>query len=147
MDEREKEGGIKVKDHRRFTSEGEEREPDEDTGEKEAEAEEGPAKSEARAEGEGTKRKEMPPIDFVTFVLSLATSAQIHMGAIANPQTGKQETNLRIAKETIDLLEILKEKTKGNLTSDEERLFEHVLYDLRMMYVDRTKAGGKGEEK
>ena len=87
------------------------------------------------------KAGELPPIDFATFILSMATSAQIHMGAIANPQTGKQEVNLRVAKETIDLLEILKVKTEGNLTKDEERLFEHLLYGLRMMYVERSKTG------
>ncbi len=145
MDEREKEGEIKVKDRRRFTSEGEERKPDEDTGEREAEEKARQAKRQPEQEAE--RGQDLPPIDFVTFILSLATSAQIHMGAIANPQTGRQETNLRAAKETIDLLDILREKTKGNLTPDEERLFEHLLYDLRMMYVDRSKAGGKGEQK
>jgi Domain of unknown function (DUF1844) len=81
----------------------------------------------------------LPPIDFPTFILSLATSAQVHLGAIPNPATGKEERNLSIAKETIDLLGMLQEKTKGNLTPDEERLFDHVLYDLRMMYVERNK--------
>ena len=157
MDEKEREGEIKVKDKRRFTPEGESRKPDEDTGEREAEkqaeVEAEPAPESKAEEKEGPKAKEpperqpasegeerqMPPIDFATFILSLATSAQIHLGAIPNPQTGKAETNLKLAKETIDLLEILKEKTKGNLTPDEERLFEHLLYDLRMMYVERSK--------
>lgn len=139
MGDDEREGGIKVKDRRRFDSEGDARKPDENTGEKEAQAkadaEEGPHK----AEPAGEKREGLPPIDFATFMLSLATSAQVHLGAIANPQTGKPETNLPLAKETIDLLEILREKTKGNLTKDEERLFEHLLYDLRMMYVEKRK--------
>lgn len=158
MDEKEREGEIKIKDKRRFTPEGEEREPDEDTGEKQAEAEveaEGKAETEAEARVEEKKEEpkaeeppkappsghQMPPLDFATFILSLATSAQVHLGAIPNPQTGKQEQNFGLAKETIDLLEILKEKTKGNLTKDEERLFEHLLYDLRMMYVERSKKG------
>lgn len=143
MDDNEKEGDIKIKDKRRFDSEGDARAPDEDTGEKQAEVKaevkEEPVK--AKAEGQGAEREGLPPIDFSTFVLSLATSAQVHLGAIANPQTSKLETNLPLAKETIDLLEILKEKTKGNLTNDEGRLFEHLLYDLRMMYVDRSKTG------
>ena len=80
----------------------------------------------------------LPLIDFPTFLLSLATSAQVHLGAIPNPTTGKEESNLSLAKETIDLLSMLRDKTKGNLTSDEERLFEHVLYDLRMMYVEKN---------
>ena len=141
MDDNEMEGDIKIKDKRRFDSEGEARAPDEDTGDRQAEAKaeakEGPAKTEKeRADQQG-----LPPIDFSTFVLSLATSAQVHLGAIANPQTSRLETNLPLAKETIDLLEILKEKTKGNLTNDEDRLFEHLLYDLRMMYVEKNKQG------
>ena len=88
--------------------------------------------------------QQMPPIDFSTFVLSLATSVQVHLGAIPNPTSGRSEQNLQLARETIDLLSILKEKTKGNLTTDEERLFEHVLYDLRMMYVEKNS--GKGEQ-
>jgi len=139
--DREGEGEIKVKDKRRFDSEGDSRVPDEDTGEKEAESKGGGTEEKAKAKPAGAKREGLPPIDFPTFILSLATSAQIHLGAIPNPQTGKAEANLPLAKETIDLLEILKEKTKGNLSSDEERLFEHLLYDLRMMYVERNKEG------
>lgn len=85
----------------------------------------------------------LPPIDFPTFILSLATSAQVHLGAVPNPTTGKDERNLGLAKETIDLLAILKDKTRGNLTDEEERLFEHVLYDLRMMYVERNSEKGE----
>lgn len=129
---------LKVKDKRRFTADGDSRRPDEESDEKWAEVKGG----EAQPAGEGAAGKgQLPPIDFATFILSLATSAQMHMGLIANPQTGRQEKNLRAAKETIDLLEILKGKTKGNLTQDEERLFEHVLYELRMTYVERNKQG------
>lgn len=85
---------------------------------------------------EGSK---IPSIDFPTFILSLATSAQVHLGAIPNPVTNKADANLPLAKETIDLLAILKDKTKGNLTQEEDRLFEHVLYDLRMMYLEKNK--------
>lgn len=91
--------------------------------------------------GEKKDAKEIPPIDFPTFVLSLATSAQVHLGAIPNPASGKQENDLVLAKQTIDILGILKDKTKGNLSGDEDRLFEHVLFDLRMMYVEASKKG------
>ena len=63
----------------------------------------------------------------------------MHLGILPNPSTGKEEPQLSLAKETIDLLGILREKTKGNLTADEERLFDHVLYDLRMIYVEQSK--------
>jgi hypothetical protein len=136
-DEKEKqaEGEVHVTDKRRFTPEGEVRKPNSGSEEPKAcEKEEKGTKFEQSA-----SEQKLPPIDFVTFILSLATSAQVHLGAVPNPATGKQEQNISLAKETIDLLSILKDKTKGNLTSDEERLFEHVLYDLRMMYVESTK--------
>lgn len=78
------------------------------------------------------------PVNFVTFVLSLAGAVQIGLGLVPNPQTGKTEKDLAAAKGTIDILEMLKEKTKGNLTKDEEDIFEHVLYECRMGYVQQT---------
>lgn len=78
-------------------------------------------------------------IDFSTFILSLATSAQVHLGAIPNPATGKQEKDLALAKQTIDILGVLEEKTKGNLAEQEGRLLQHLLFDLRMMYVEQNK--------
>ena len=86
----------------------------------------------------------LPAMDFSTFVLSLATSAQVHLGVVPNPHTGKPEQNLTYAKETIDLLGMLREKTKGNLSDEESRLMEHVLYDLRMIYIEMGKTGNKG---
>lgn len=81
-------------------------------------------------------------IDFSTFILSLATSAQVHLGAIPNPATGKQEKDLALAKQTIDILGVLEEKTKGNLAEQEGRLLQHLLFDLRMMYVEESKKKG-----
>jgi len=78
-------------------------------------------------------------MEFSTFILSLATSVQVHMGVVPNPATGKQERMLPLAKETIDLIGLLKEKTEGNLNDEEAGLIEHVLYDLRMMYVELGK--------
>lgn len=132
-EQKKDEGDIKVTDRRRFTSEGKTKESDASTEEEKSE------QKQAEATKEQAEGKKLPPMDFSTFVLSLATSAQVHLGAIPNPTTGKQEQNLSLAKETIDLLDILKDKTKGNLTSEEDRLFEHVLYDLRMMYLERSK--------
>ncbi len=74
------------------------------------------------------EKQNLPPVDFITFLISLAGSA--HMAF---------EKNLSQAKQTIDLLDILKEKTKGNLTKEEEDLFEHLLYELRMKYVEECK--------
>lgn len=78
---------------------------------------------------------ELPPIDFNTFVLSLSTSALVNMGAVPDPASGETHQNLPIAKQSVDLLGILEEKTRGNLTGEEERLLSQVLYELRMRYV------------
>ncbi|HEY8076722.1 MAG TPA: DUF1844 domain-containing protein [Labilithrix sp.] len=84
----------------------------------------------------------LPPIDFATFTLSLAHSARMHLGEEPNPETNKVETNFAVAKQNIDILAMLEDKTKGNLSGDEERLLAQVLFDLRMRYVERTKETG-----
>lgn len=75
-------------------------------------------------------------LTFSTFILSLTTSVLLNMGELPDPLTNQKQVNLPLAKQTIGLIEMLKEKTKGNLTQDEERLIDHVLYDLRMKYVE-----------
>jgi len=88
---------------------------------------------------------ELPSIDFSTLVVSLSQTALVHLGEAVHPEVGdKQEKNLALARQTIDLLGILQEKTKRNLTGDEERLLDQVLYDLRMRFVEVSKEGSKG---
>ena len=78
-----------------------------------------------------------PSIDFNTFVLSLSTSALMHLGKLPG---GENETvNLAHAKQSIDCIALLEEKTKGNLTGEEERLISEVLYDLRLRFVAAAK--------
>lgn len=86
-----------------------------------------------------TQHQHFSEMNFTTFMLSLATSAQVHMGLIPNPETGEPGRDLPYAKQTIDILGILEDKTKGNLTDDESRLLAEVLFQLRMIYVDITK--------
>ena len=74
-------------------------------------------------------------IDFSTLVLSLATSAMVHMGVVPDPDGGAQEKNLPLAHQAIDTLEMLQDKTRNNLTDDEAKLLQTVLYELRMSYV------------
>ena len=81
----------------------------------------------------------LPQIDFATFVLSLSHSALMHLGEVPHPDTDKVVRDLPLAKQNIDLLNLLEEKTKGNLTGDEERLLHQVLFDLRMRYVELSK--------
>ena len=77
----------------------------------------------------------LPEITFPSFLVSLSSSAFISLGQIPDPHTGKAEKNLPLAKQTIDLLGVLREKTRNNLTAEEENLFDHLLYDLRMAYI------------
>ncbi len=79
------------------------------------------------------------PIDFVTFVLSLASSAFVHMGDAPHPESGSAEENLALAKQTIDILGMLEAKTKGNLTAEEANFLENLLADLRIRYVEKAK--------
>ncbi len=86
-----------------------------------------------------SEHESFPQIDFATFVLSLSHSALMHLGEAPDPETNKVEKNLPLAKQNIDILGLLDEKTKGNLTGDEERLLAQVLFDLRMRYVECSK--------
>lgn len=79
------------------------------------------------------------PIEFTTFVLGLASTTLIHLGAAPNPETGKAELNLTLARETLDLISLLREKTRGNLTEDEQRVLENVLADLRLQFVEASR--------
>lgn len=76
-----------------------------------------------------------PPIDFNTFVLSLSTSALISLGEIADPSSGLKDANRPMAKQTLELLELLESKTRGNLSGEEERLLGQLLDDLRARYA------------
>ena len=82
--------------------------------------------------------EEVPPVDFVTFVLSLSAQALVHLG-VAIPGGPQPELDLPLAKHTIDLLGILETKTSGNLTGEEERILQQVLTDLRLRYVEASK--------
>lgn len=89
--------------------------------------------------GEG-EENELPPFDFNLLVLSLTTSALMHLGEA--PEAGPQgEVNLGHARQVIDMLAVLEAKTRGNLTGEEERILHQALFDLRMRYA--RKAAGK----
>jgi len=80
-------------------------------------------------------------VTFVGFVLSLAHTAAFHFGDIPDPATGKNgEANLAAARQLIDILALLEEKTKGNLSAEERQLLEQLVYELRLRYVEATKA-------
>lgn len=88
-------------------------------------------------------------MQFYQLVLSLQAGAMHQMGKIASPLTGKIERDLDMARSTIDLLEMLERKTKGNLNADEKNVLDHVLYELRLNFIDeqdKDKAGAAGSE-
>lgn len=121
-----KQGGFTVTDRRSFA--GAEASKTED-----ATAPTPPADEPTAADGR------LPAVDFHTFVLSLGSSALLHLGELEHPEGGATEKDLPLAKHTIDILSMLEEKTKGNLTSAEEKLIQSLLYDLRLRYVNASK--------
>ncbi len=88
--------------------------------------------------GVGTNKKsppQMPVITFSTFIASLNAAVLAHLGIIEEPGSGKRVKNLFLAKQTIDVLAMLEEKTMGNLTHEEANMIKSILYDLRIIYV------------
>lgn len=82
----------------------------------------------------------LPRPDFAAFLLSLGTSALFHLGLVPDPETGKpSDPNLPVARHTIDTLELLEEKTRGNLNDEEEALLRNLLTDLRIRFVAATR--------
>ncbi len=98
--------------------------------------------SEDGREAAGSATGELPSIDFSTFVLSFSTTGLYQMGLVADPISGARiEPNLVLAEQTIDTLEMLREKTRGNLDDEEQKLFDSLLYELRLRFVEVKKAG------
>lgn len=127
--------GYKVEDRRFFQKSEEEQAKikEEEAAQKAAaQAEAGKAPPEGRAEAP------LPEITFSALLISLSSSAFIHLGDLPDPATGEKTKDLPLAKQTIDLLGLLREKTRNNLQEDEEKLFDHLLYDLRLRYVRET---------
>ena len=137
-EEKQEGKGFTVQDRRRFSMEtGEAREevasPSNDT------AQAAPPSEAQPASGREAAQETLPEINFSTFVISLSTQALMNLGEIANPINGKVETDVTVAKQMIDILGMLKDKTKGNLSAHEDRLIQDILYDLRMRYVEAVK--------
>lgn len=132
----EGEKGFIVKD-RRFSAKKEEK-PEPQT-KQEGEPEAVPRPEATPGKPPISEQGPLPEIDFSHFIFSLSTSALIQLGEVQDPFTQKKEKNLPLAKQTIDLIAMLREKTKGNLTPEEEKIIENLLYDLRMWYVKASE--------
>jgi hypothetical protein len=128
----EEEKGFVLKDRRSFDEKGELKE----RGQKEEVK--GEEKKE-EAKEEEPQRVPLPEVSLSSLVFSLSSSALLHLGEIADPQTGEKKEDFALAKHSIDTIGMLKEKTKGNLTEEEEKFLESILTDLRWRYVKATK--------
>jgi hypothetical protein len=139
----EEEKGFVIKDRRMFT-EGKDEEVDKKTDD--AKADEPPPKDasgsvtdDIQDKIEDEEETLLPEVNFPTFIMSLNASALVHLGVIEDPATGQSSKNLPMAKQTIDILSMLEEKTRGNLAKDEEDILRNILYDLRIAYVRQTE--------
>jgi len=123
----EEKSGFTVKDRRIFAEESEEEKKE-------------PPKQETKEEEEKKEpQAPLPEINFATFIVSLNASALLHLGVMEGPIAGKKVKNLSMGKQTIDILGMLEEKTRGNLSKEEENLLKNILYDLRIIYVKEQK--------
>jgi hypothetical protein len=122
-------GGFTVTDRRSFGEGGEPRAPEQPA----------PAKDAAAPAPAAGGAPNLPAVDFHTFVLSLGSSALLHLGELEHPDVGAPQKDLPLAKHTIDILVMLEEKTKGNLSPAEEKLISSLLYDLRLRFVEAQK--------
>ncbi|MCG6533093.1 MAG: DUF1844 domain-containing protein [Syntrophales bacterium LBB04] len=140
MDDGKKEKAFVIKDKRIFDESGEARAEDlkkeETAGDRKSEK-----KSLEKDDQAGTPEEYFPEVTFSSFVLSLSTTVMYHLGDFPDPATNKAEKNLDAAKQTIDMLNMIKIKTAGNLDTDEKDLLEGILYELMMRYVKEKAAG------
>ena len=138
-EEKQTEGkGFTVQDRRRFSPEtGEARKdaPEEAA----AAAQPGADNIQSGAPARESDQESLPEINFSAFVISLSTQALMHLGEIANPMSGKIEIDVPVAKQMIDILGMLRDKSRGNLNASEDRLMEDILFDLHMKYVEAVK--------
>jgi len=134
MSEEEIQGpGFTVRDKRAFDSQGEVKES------AKTEKEENKKKDKDREEKKERGAAPLPEVNFSSFLLSLSSSTLLHLGDIADPQSGEKKKDLALAKQSIDIINLLKDKTRGNLTQEEEKLLDHLLYDLRMRFVKASE--------
>ncbi len=143
-EEQEKQG-FTVRDRRRFSESGEVRpEYREGPTQEAAPADPGAARARSESAQAAPQTAAAIDIDFSTFVFSLSTQALAHLGDIPHPVDNQTAVDLPAAKQLIDILGMLKEKTKGNLDTPETELLDRLLYDLRIRYVERVRGRSEG---
>jgi len=135
----EEDKGYTVKDRRFLHMSEEEKAAQKKEEASKAAAGEAKAPREEAGSAGGGPDVPLPEITFPSFLFSMSTAVFVNLGAVADPATGEVNRNLPLAKQTIDLLGMLREKTRNNLTKEEEDLFDHLLYDLRLRYIKEAK--------
>lgn len=135
--EEKKDKSYVIRDKRIFAETGDVRRNEESPTEaKPVETQAGPEWQEPEKESPESLREEaFPEVNFVNFVLSLSTTAMYHFGDFPDPISQKAQRNLAAAKQTIDILGMLRSKTEGNLDDNEKSLMDGLLFELRMRYV------------
>ncbi|MGH9867622.1 MAG: DUF1844 domain-containing protein [Candidatus Polarisedimenticolia bacterium] len=142
MPDKEKKEPIKVTDRRAFTPEGERRSPTTDDTPSSPEP-----SSASTVKGEGFELRRpassapqasQQAVDFSSFILSLTSTAFIHLGEMEDPVTHKVQVQLEAARQMIDIIDMLHEKTKGNLDPQEEEFISGILFELKMRYSQRA---------
>lgn len=129
--------GFKVTDRRRFTEDGEDKGQH---GDREPKNEEKQDQKASRTDrGESAQASTLPPMDFSALVLSLAETALFHLGLLRIPGSEEVKKDLQAARQTIDLIAMLQDKTRGNLTDSEQKVITETLYQLRMTFVEASK--------
>jgi hypothetical protein len=140
MNDRKEEKGFVIKDKRIFDESGEAR--GEDLKKEAATGDEKSEKTSPEKDSQANAQEEyFPDVTFSNFVLSLSTTVMYHLGDFPDPTTKKANRNLAAAKQTIDMLTMIKDKTVGNLETDEKQLLEGILYELMIRYVKEKDAG------
>src|SRR5215467_12776231 len=124
--------GFKVADKRLFTEEGNLRE---DVAREPVDEKKGADPLSNLGSGSTTQAEQEIPMTFQTLIFSLSTTAMMQLGILSHREGDAPQKDLPAAKQTIDILGILQEKTKGNLTAEESQLLEASLYDLKMTYL------------
>jgi hypothetical protein len=139
MEESDRPGEFKVTDKRRFTTEGQAKEEPEVL-EKETPTEEARQEPSTEETRTGSGRAEAPrPLDFSTFIISLANTALFQLGFLKVSESEEVQRDLPAARQTIDIIALLEEKTRGNLTDQEKKIITETLYQLRMAFVEASK--------
>ncbi|MCG6880879.1 MAG: DUF1844 domain-containing protein [Deltaproteobacteria bacterium] len=127
----ENEKGFVIKDKRTL----------DETGKAKATAsnEERPKKKAQKGPSQESSQMPLPEINFPSLIFSLSSTALYHLGELPDPETNEKKKDLLLAKHAIDTIAMLKEKTAGNLSADEEKFIVNVLTDLRLRYVKEKK--------